>query len=937
MIPRFKPARIEHVVDGHRLRAQLSAVALSEGENARASVKNLLHHALFRGRMIAKERLEAGEDGLAVARLLAQVADEVVSALYDYTTVHLFRARNPTEGERFTVMAVGGYGRGELAPSSDLDLLFLRAYKPTAFSESVTEYMLYMLWDMGLKVGHASRNVDESLKLAREDHTIQTALLEARRIAGDQSLAEELLVRFRKEVAQKDHAGFIAAKLKERDERHQRVGASRYMVEPNIKEGKGGLRDLHTLFWMARHRYGFEKPEDYVTNGVFTEEERFIFRRALRFLWTARCHLHFLTARGEERLTFDVQPEMAKRMGYHSRANQTDVERFMKRYFLVAKEVGMLTRVLCARLEADHAKNAPRGLQRFLPPSRKQVGPDTPGFVIEGGRLNIESAKVLDTPSNVVRLFEIAERRDLDVHPNALGEAARRTRRMTPQWRKDEGARASFLKVATSERHPGAALRLMNEAGVLGKFVPEFGRIVAQMQFNMYHHYTVDEHTLQAIDAMSEIEHGRHKDQHPLATEIFSKIINRRALYLAMLLHDTGKGDGDQQIEGAKSARAACTRLGLPKEEVELVAWLVGNHLVMSDVAQKRDISDPRTIATFAETVGTVERLRLLLVLTVSDIRAVGPTIWNDWKGQLLRDLYRLTEAALHGGRSDEEGVRAHLAEIAGNAKEQLLGDIGEDESVLAPWLGALEDGYWINHDAEARVWHTCEVLAARNAKAIPHVATRFRETQGVTEVLVYAADRPGLFASLSAAVSASGADIADARVHTTKDGAAFDVFSIQTTDHKPFGLRDPALLVSLTERLHRAALSDHPLPDAKPAPRRFAAFSIEPWVRLDNELTPCSTVLEASGRDRVGLLAELAHVFAEAKVSIVSAHIDTLGERASDVFYVQEEGGGQVSNPQRIATLRNKLEAVLRAAEPAAPADPAKKALAVARASTAR
>lgn len=254
---RLKPANIEHVVDGLRLRAQLSAAYAAEGENARATVRNLLHGALFRGRMIAKERLEAGENGLAVARLLAQVADEVVSALYDYTTTHIFRARNPTQGERFAIIAVGGYGRGELAPSSDLDLLFLRAYKQTAFDESVTEYMLYMLWDMGLKVGHASRNVEECLKLAREDHTIQTAILEARRIAGDESLAQELFTRFRKEVADRDHAAFIAAKLSERDERHARAGASRYMVEPNIKEGKGGLRDLHTLFWLARRRYGF--------------------------------------------------------------------------------------------------------------------------------------------------------------------------------------------------------------------------------------------------------------------------------------------------------------------------------------------------------------------------------------------------------------------------------------------------------------------------------------------------------------------------------------------------------------------------------------------------------------------------------------------------------------------------------------------------------
>jgi [protein-PII] uridylyltransferase len=933
----LKPVRIEHVVDGVALRTQLTAIWQSEGEAGRAAVKDLLQGALQRGRAIAKQRLEAGENGLAVARLLAEVADEVVCALYDFTTTHVFRARNPTEGERFALIAVGGYGRGELAPSSDLDLLFLRAYKLTPFIESVTEYMLLLLWDLGLRVGHSSRNVEDCLKLAREDHTIQTALLEARRIAGDESLAKELATRFRKEVAQRDHAGFIAAKLRERDERHARVGASRYMVEPNIKEGKGGLRDLHTLFWMARHRYGFSRPRDYMEAGVFTEEERFAFRRALRFLWSVRCHLHFITSRAEERLTFDLQPELAQRLGYSARRDHSAVERFMKRYFLVVKEVGMLTRVLCAKLEADNAKKAPGGLQRLFEGARRKTAPETPGFHIDGGRLNIEGPRVLEKPANVMKLFEIAERRDLDVHPAALGAAAQQVRRLTPSWRKDQESRELFLKIVESPRHPAAALKLMNEAGVLGKFVPEFNRIVAQMQFNMYHHYTVDAHTLQAIETMSEIERGEHADRHPLSSAIFPKIINRRALYLAMLLHDTGKGGGDQQIEGEKSARAACERLGLPKEEVDLVGWLVRHHLMMSDVAQKRDIGDPRTVAQFAEIVGTVERLRLLLILTVADIRAVGPNIWNDWKGQLLRDLYRLTEAALHGGRSDESAVRAHLAEIADQAKRELLAAVGDKDGVLDVWLGALEDGYWLNHDAEAREWHAREVIAARKGRAIPHVAARFRETQGVTEVLVYAGDRPGLFASLAAAISTAGADIVGARVHTTKDGAAFDVFSIQTTDLKPFGLRDPRALEMLTQRLTRAALENHPLPAAKPPSRRSAAFAIEPWVRIDNDITPAATVIEASGRDRLGLLAELAHVCAEAKVSINSAHIDTYGVRASDVFYVQEEEGGQIANPRRIATLRGKLEAVLRAAEPEPPADPAKKPLAVARHSPAR
>ena len=938
MAARLKPARIEHVVDGVRLRTQLSGAYAAEGEAARATVLDLLHGAMFRGRMIAKERLEAGEGGRQTARLLCAVADEVVGALYDYTSTHMFRARNPTEGERFAIVAMGGYGRGELAPSSDLDLLFLRAYKPTPFSESVTEFMLYMLWDMGLKVGNASRNIDECVKLARTDHTVRTAMLEARLVAGDASLAEELERRLRKDVIDKDQAGFIAAKLAERDERHARVGASRYMVEPNIKDGKGGLRDLHTLFWMARHRYGFSRPQDYVDAGVFTAEEMSAFRRALDFLWTVRCHLHFLTGRAEERITFDLQPELAERLGYATRGEQLGVERFMKRYFLVAKQVGALTRVLCAKLEADNSKRAPRGLQRLLGSGRASSLDDAPGFVIEGRRLNIKDGRTFNNPANLIRLFEIAERRNLDVHPAALSEVARRARRVGTAWRKNEAAREAFLNLATSPRRPAAALRLMNEAGVLGKFLPEFGRVVAQMQFNMYHHFTVDEHTLQAIEAISEIESGKHAAQHPLSTSIFEKIINRRALYLAMLLHDTGKGEGDQQIEGEKSARAACVRLGLPKEEVELVAWLVRHHLVMSDVAQKRDISDPRTVAQFAKTVGSVERLRLLLVLTVADIRAVGPNVWNDWKGQLLRDLYRLTEAALHGGRSGEEGVRAQLQSLADEAKQRLLTslDPGED-GLLDDWLIALEDGYWLNHDQEALAWHADEVLRARSENSAPHAAARMRDMQGVTEVLVYAADRPGLFASLAAAISAAGANILDARIHTTKDGAAFDVFSIQAGDRKPFGQRDPAALNNLIERLNAAALADEPLPPAPAPSRRSAAFAIEPWVRTDNSITPAATVIEASGRDRRGLLAELARVLAASKLSITSAHIDTYGERASDVFYVQESKGGQIANARRLASVRAKLEAVLRAAEPAAPADPAHKPLAVARASTAR
>ncbi|MGE0830024.1 MAG: [protein-PII] uridylyltransferase [Hyphomonadaceae bacterium] len=927
-------------MDGAKLRAQLSAAALDHiGDEAglRRRAKDLLHGALFRGRSIAKERLEAGENGFAVARLLAKVANVVIAALYDFATVHVFRSRNPTAGERFAVVATGGYGRGELAPSSDIDLLFLRAYKQTPWAESVTEYMLYMLWDMSLKVGHASRTIDECIRLAREDHTIQTSLLEVRHIAGDASLVEELRTRFRKEVAERDHAGFIAAKLKEREERHLRAGASRYMVEPNVKEGKGGLRDLHTLFWLARHVYGHEKGVEYVKTGVFTRDEGRRFRRALEFMWSVRCHLHFVTGRAEERLSFDLQPEIAARLGYGQRAGQQAVERFMRHYFLIAKEVGGLTRVLCAKLEERYAKPQSKGLSRLTFANPREAAFSEPGFRLEGGRLSAESPGVLDQALNILRAFAIADARGVDFHPELFGEIGQRLRSIPP-LRRDPRANEIFLGIVASKRNPAAALRLMNEAGVLGRFAPEFGRIVAQMQFNMYHHFTVDEHTLRAIEIISRIEHGLEKDEHPLATDIFPKIIQRRALYLAMMFHDTGKGIGDQQVMGEKAARAACERLGLPQEEVDLVGWLVRHHLDMSDTAQKRDIGDPRTVSQFAELVGTVERLRLLLVLTIADIRAVGPGVWNGFKGQLLRDLYGLTEAALKGGRTDEAGVRERLAAQAEAAKAGMRAAMGpEAYSKLAPGADGIEDAYWLSFDSDALIWHAQEVYSALSQRKAVHTAARPRPARGVTEILVLAPDRQGLFASLAAAFAACGADIADARVHTTSQGRAFDIFSVQTVDGRPFGLDDPAALATLLARLQRAAVTDMDLPEAPKPTRRAAAFAIEPWVRLDNDLSPNSTVVEVSGRDRPGLLASLTAVIAEAGFSLTSAHIDAYGARVSDVFYLNEPGGGQIADPARQETLQAKLLDVFKAGEPDAPADPARRRLAVAFSSDAR
>ncbi len=924
MPPRLRPTRLEYVVDGVRLRAQLSAAALDaagdELEQRRRALE-ILKQALFRGRMIAKERLENGAGGIETARLLSGVTDEVVTALFDFTTVHVFRARNPTEGERLAVMAVGGYGRGALAPFSDLDLLFLRPYKQTAHTESVIEYMLYALWDLGFKVGHASRTVEECLKLSREDFTIRTSILEARRLTGDEKLAEELLRRFRNEVVKGTAAQFVAAKLKERDIRQERAGASRYLVEPNVKEGKGGLRDLNTLFWIAQYLHPVSQVDGFVQLDMFNRREVQAFIKAFDFLWAVRAHLHFATGRPEERLTFDLQPEIARRMGYGDRGDAPAVERFMRRYFLIAKEVGSLTRVFAAKLEADRIKQKPAGLSRLIPgrgrAKRKKLDP---GFHEEGGRLNIDGPEIFEAdPINLLRLFRLADQRDLDLHPDAFTAATRGVALIGSKVRRDPEAAKVFLDILAHSRDPQRTLSMMNEADVLGRFVPEWGRIVAQMQFNMYHSYTVDEHTLRAVGVIADIANGRFAEDHPLSTAIMPLIDDQEVLFLAMLLHDTGKGGaGGQEKAGARAARQACERLGLDRKRIEMVAWLVEHHLVMSDYAQKRDVSDPRTVADFARIVETPERLRLLLVLTVADIRAVGPGVWNGWKGQLMRELYGATEAVFRGGRGSDAAaaIRRYYENAAYDARVRLIAA----EPAAQTWATSMEDAYFAAFSDEEILNHAR--LARRAAEADGVAAEgHIRPGLNAAEVVVAAPDRSRLFVDLAQAVTAAGANIMGARVYTSREGQALDVFFVQDVSGKAYGADNAKTLQRLVAGLETAGRGQPSRIEARRAGDfgRAAAFSITPTVMLDNEASELSTVVEASGRDRPGLLVALARNIADAGLSIISAHIDGYGERAVDAFYVVGPDGAKVTDPKRMSALKARMMASLEEAEAAA------------------
>lgn len=917
---RRKPGRwrLSSIIDGRALRVKLTAAAqqyVGDEKQARKQALDLLHTALFRGRLIAQERLEQGADGLDTARLLSAVQDEVLHALYDYTTTHVFRSRNPTEGERLAVFATGGYGRSVLAPSSDIDLLFLRSYKASAHAESVIEYMLYALWDIGLKVGHAFRTPQECVRLSVEDVTIKTSLLDARFLFGDKALGAETAELFMSQVVEGKDAQFISDKLEERDRRHARQGNARYLVEPNVKEGKGGLRDLQTLYWIVKHMNpeGTVTLEDVMRTDVFTPHEHVIFLRAARFLWTVRCHLHYITGRPEERLSFDLQPELAARMGYSDRGGQLGVERFMKRYFLAAKDVGSLTRILAAKLEAEQ-KAKPEGWRRFLP----RGGPrnlEDPLFEVRAGRVGIrDEAAFLSGPVGLVRLFLVADQEGLDIHPDAISLTSRNVRMIKPKTRKDPDLVEAFMDILLASKDPGLALRRMNEADVLGRFLPEFGGIVAQTQFNMYHHYTVDEHTIYAVDYMARMEQG--EDGFELAQTLFSKILNRRALYLAMLLHDTGKGLGDQQVEGMKTARAAGKRLGLGEDEITLIAWLVGNHLEMSETAQKRDISDPRTIVTFAKLVGDVERLQLLYILTVADIRAVGPNVWNMWKGQLLADLYHNTEAALRGGRTDEAGVSDQLQQRA----ETNRAEITEQLATLPSAMLELDAAYWSGFDVATLLDHA-RILAAGDDEI---VEVHILEDASGTVVFVSGTDRVGLFARLAAAIGQQGANIISAQVFTTESGKIVDVFVLHDDEGHPFAEDDPNRLERLQQAVEQALSGDAEITATKPQPNpREAAFVVRPSVFISEDASRAYTVIDVAGRDRPGLLTDVGTVLANADISIVSAHVGSYGERVFDAFYVVLPE--QFDDAMK-SSLHEQLLAALGREEPDGPKTPARK-----------
>ena len=905
----------EDIFDSAAILAQLSEAFDNTQDNGarRNETVRILRDAQKAGRKtIADAFAQRPFDARPLTRSYTYLTDGLVCTAMKVASTVLHPLATPTQGEKIAVLAVGGYGRGEMAPASDVDLLFLTPYKITAWAESVIESMLYMLWDLRLKVGHSSRTIKDCLRLGADDFTIRTAMLEQRYLAGDHALAEDLESRLKSDLFKGSERQFIEAKLQERDARHHKQG-ERYMVEPNVKEGKGGLRDLQSLYWIAKYIYGVQDVAELVPLGLFTPEEFSTFVQAEEFLWAVRSHLHLVTGRATEQLTFDLQVEVADRMGYEDRAGRRAVEVFMQRYFREATQVGELTRIFLTKLEASHVKGEALLERIFRRRPRVKAG-----YRVVHGRLDVaDPKKFLADKLNLLRLFEEGLRTGMLIHPDAMRLVTANLHLIDDDMRHNKEAQRIFLDLMLKHGNPERALRRMNELGVLSAFLPEFEHIVAMMQFNMYHSYTVDEHTIQTIVNLAQIERGELVESLPLASSILKRGVNRKVLYVALLLHDIAKGrPEDHSILGAQIARKVAPRLGLNKSDSETVEWLVRYHLLMSDMAQKRDISDPRTVRDFAKAVKTVKRLDLLTVLTVCDIRGVGPNTWNNWKATLLRALHAETKRALETGMED-----LNRANRGAEAKKALRAALGEwSKADLKAETGRHYAPYWQGLNLSTHI-EFAEMLRALEESGDPgemEIRLHPDEDRDATRACFAMADHPGIFARIAGALALVGANVVDARSYTTKDGYVTDAFWIQDAEGHPF---EASRLPRLTQMIHKTLKGEVVARDALKSrdkiKKRERAFNVPTHIIFDNDGSEIYTIIEVDTRDRPGLLYDLTRTLAAANVYIANAVIATYGEQVVDTFYVKDMFGLKYHSESKQRGLETKLrKAITEGAE---------------------
>jgi len=780
---------------------------------------------------------------------------------------------------RWALVAVGGYGRGELHPASDVDLLLLVPQAPDMPGSAALESLVTFLWDIGLEVGHSVRTVAQCREACIGDVSVMTTLLEARLIAGN----AELLSAMRAGLAP-EHIWpvkqFFEAKVREQTERHLKANDTAYNLEPNVKTGPGGLRDIQTIAWVAKRHFGAGTLHGLVTHGFLTLAELRRLKQAQAFLWKVRFGLHLLTARHEDRLLFDHQMRLARSFGYEDASYTLGVEQFMQRYYRTVMDVSLLNELL---------------LQLFREAILTESEPPRPlnaRFQVRNDSLEAVSEEVFArAPSTLLELFAL-----LQQNPEVRGVRASTIRAVAKNlWLIDEEFRQNprhhrlFLEILRSPVGVTHELRRMNTYGVLGRYIPAFGRIVGRMQYDLFHAYTVDAHTLFVVSNLRRFAISRYDEELPEASRVMQQLPRSEVAYLAALFHDIAKGRGGDHSElGAVDAEAFCLEQGLSPYDARLVAWLVRNHLELSITSQKQDIGDPEVINAFARKVGDETHLDYLYVLTCADVRGTNPKLWNSWKATLFHDFYQRVKRALRRGLESPIDPE-HLVRETQDAARRLAAERGVTENDIVGVWTRFTQGYFLQHSPEEVAWHA-RLLAERDAASDePLVALDAHSVRGTTAALIFAPPRRHGFARTTAALDQLGLNIVDARITPTGDGFSLDLYHLLEDDGAP--IADSDRLAEIERALWRSLQgpADAPFAVSRRAPRQARMFNTPTQIALSVDARNGRSVLELTAGDRPGLLCEIGQVLMEERIELHAAKIMTVGERAEDVFYVTD------------------------------------------------
>jgi [protein-PII] uridylyltransferase len=872
--------------------------------------KETIKTAFFKGEITGMEVLGAN----------SKFTDMLIQIILWFATEHAIKSDiKPSD---MSIIAVGGYGRRELAPYSDIDILFLTPEKTLKIHEQTAEYTLYMLWDLGIKVGQAFRSINECIADAKKDYVILTNLLEARYIWGSQRLFDEFIIEYREKLVDGFEQNFVNAKLTERANRYTKQQKSRYLLEPDVKEGCGGLRDLHLIFWLAKFLYNIFDIKELVSLNVISKHASDSFLRAHGFLSAVRCYIHFVTKRSSNTLSFDIQPEIARLMGYSDTDTSIAVEKFMKAYYLHVKIVGDLVRIVCSLLEEMNCSSS------LLPANPVLIGQEKiKGFTLTKNRLNFVTPEELEeNPREIIRLFRVAQKYGLDIHPKAIHHISENINHIS-KLEEDEKSNQLFMEILTSKSNPERILRLMSEAGVLGRFIPDFGFVIAQMQYDMYHIYTTDEHTLTAVGILHSIIH--HKDVNlneysnrpdlEFVKKVSQKISNPKSLFISTLLHDIGKGHGgDHPVIGADIAEKISPRFGLSDEEISDMTWLIKNHQIMSQTAFQRDVYDPKTITDFVNIVKSTDRLNMLLTLTCADILAVGPNVWNEWKASLLYELYQKTLEKLTGNV-----VSKHVEKRIEGIKQELSQKLKDKISAkqLENFLSLGFDKYWLSYSLETLEKHA-KLIYQENQNKHP-ICFDFiqNEKHNTTIVTIYTKDKNGVFSKIAGSLALSGTSIIDAKINTFTDGTILDSFSIQESKRDKIAsisqedapVTSEKKQLTIIENITKSIFEDFDLKTKleeklKANKQRIRKISEPPRVVFDNSASETHSLIEVSADDKIGLLYLITSGIFSLGLQISSAHISTYGTRVFDVFYVKDKSGLKITNKKQIEEIKLKL-----------------------------